>query len=74
MGMVLPLYQPVARPEEIGMLDHLTGGRLEIGCASGVPQELIQVGLHPDENWERFIGDPGDSRCLARPAGDLPPR
>ena len=33
------------------MLDHLTGGRLEIGCASGVPQELIQVGLHaPMEN------------------------
>ena len=55
MGMVLPLYQPWRVLEEIGMLDHLTGGRLEIGCASGVPQELIQVGLHPDENRERFI-------------------
>ncbi|MBO0742473.1 MAG: LLM class flavin-dependent oxidoreductase [Hyphomicrobiaceae bacterium] len=54
MGMVLPLYQPWRVLEEIGMLDHLTGGRLEIGCASGVPQELIQVGIASDENRERF--------------------
>jgi len=55
MGMVLPLYQPWRVLEEIGMLDHLTGGRLEIGCASGVPQEVIQVGLAAEENRERFI-------------------
>jgi alkanesulfonate monooxygenase SsuD/methylene tetrahydromethanopterin reductase-like flavin-dependent oxidoreductase (luciferase family) len=36
------------------MLDHMTGGRLEIGCASGVPQELIQTGIGPEENRERF--------------------
>jgi alkanesulfonate monooxygenase SsuD/methylene tetrahydromethanopterin reductase-like flavin-dependent oxidoreductase (luciferase family) len=36
------------------MLDHLTGGRLEIGGASGVPQELIQTGIGPEENRERF--------------------
>jgi len=54
MGMVLPLYQPWRVLEEIGMLDHLTGGRLEIGCASGVPQELIQTGVGLDENRERF--------------------
>lgn len=54
MGMVLPLYQPWRVLEEIGMLDHLTGGRLEIGCASGVPQELIQTGVAADENRERF--------------------
>ena len=54
MGMVLPLYQPWRVLEEIGMLDHLTGGRLEIGCASGVPQELIQIGIGADENRERF--------------------
>jgi alkanesulfonate monooxygenase SsuD/methylene tetrahydromethanopterin reductase-like flavin-dependent oxidoreductase (luciferase family) len=54
MGMVLPLYQPWRALEEIGMLDHLTGGRLEIGCASGVPQELIQVGMGAEENRERF--------------------
>src|SRR6201989_1339214 len=54
MGVVLPLYQPWRVLEEIGMLDHLTGGRLEIGCASGVPQELIQTGMGPEENRERF--------------------
>ena len=54
MGVVLPLYQPWRVLEEIGMLDHLTGGRLEIGCASGVPQELIQTGIGPDENRGRF--------------------
>lgn len=54
MGMVLPLYQPWRVLEEIGMLDHMTGGRLEIGCASGVPQELIQIGMSPEENRDRF--------------------
>jgi len=54
MGLVLPLYHPWRVLEEIGMLDHLTGGRLEIGCASGVPQELIQIGIAAEENRERF--------------------
>src|SRR5215475_13974751 len=54
IGMVLPLYQPWRVLEEIGMLDHLTGGRLEIGCASGVPQELIKIGIAAEENRERF--------------------
>ncbi len=54
MGMVLPLYQPWRVLEEIAMLDHLTNGRLEIGCASGVPQELIQTGIGPEENRDRF--------------------
>ena len=54
MGMVLPFYQPWRVLEEIAMLDHLTGGRLEIGCASGVPQELIQIGLRPEETRQRF--------------------
>ena len=54
MGVVLPLYQPWRVLEEIAMLDHLTGGRLEIGCASGVPQELIQTGIGPEESRDRF--------------------
>jgi alkanesulfonate monooxygenase SsuD/methylene tetrahydromethanopterin reductase-like flavin-dependent oxidoreductase (luciferase family) len=54
MGVVLPLYQPWRVLEEIGMLDHLTGGRLEIGCAAGVPQETIRTGIGPAENRERF--------------------
>jgi alkanesulfonate monooxygenase SsuD/methylene tetrahydromethanopterin reductase-like flavin-dependent oxidoreductase (luciferase family) len=54
MGMVLPFYRPWRVLEEIGMLDHLTGGRLEIGCASGVPQEVAKAGIGPEESRERF--------------------
>ena len=43
MGVVLP--HPARVVEEIGMLDHLTGGRLEIGTAIGVPQELARLNM-----------------------------
>ncbi len=49
MGMVPPYHAPWQLVEEIGMLDHLTGGRLEIGTAAGIPQEMAQVGLSADE-------------------------
>jgi alkanesulfonate monooxygenase SsuD/methylene tetrahydromethanopterin reductase-like flavin-dependent oxidoreductase (luciferase family) len=45
MGVVLPYYQPWRVVEEIGMLDHLTGGRLEVGTSSGIPQEMALIGL-----------------------------
>lgn len=54
MGMVAPFYEPWRIVEELIMLDHLTGGRLEIGMAAGVPQELVQIGLSIDEARERF--------------------
>lgn len=53
MGVVLPYYHPVRVVEEIGLLDHLTGGRLEIGTAVGVPQELARLGLTMEEARER---------------------
>ena len=49
MGMVAPYHQPWRLVEEIGMLDHLTGGRLEIGNAAGIPNEMEHVGIGPDE-------------------------
>ena len=49
LGMVAPYHAPWQLVEEIGMLDHLTGGRLEIGTAAGIPNELEKVGLGPDE-------------------------
>ncbi|HUB98044.1 MAG TPA: LLM class flavin-dependent oxidoreductase [Stellaceae bacterium] len=49
MGVTLPYYEPWRVVEEIGMLDHLTGGRLEIGTASGIPQEMARVGLTVEE-------------------------
>jgi alkanesulfonate monooxygenase SsuD/methylene tetrahydromethanopterin reductase-like flavin-dependent oxidoreductase (luciferase family) len=53
MGIVLPYYHPTRVVEEIGMLDHLTGGRLEIGTAIGIPQELARVNMTMAEARER---------------------
>lgn len=53
MGVVLPYYHPARVVEEIGMLDHLTGGRLEIGTAIGVPQELSRLNMSIAEARER---------------------
>ena len=53
MGIVLPYYHPTRVIEEMGLLDCLTGGRLELGTAVGVPQELSQLGLTMDEARER---------------------
>ena len=49
LGMVAPYHAPWQLVEEIGMLDHLTGGRLEIGTAPGIPNEMAAVGLSADE-------------------------
>jgi alkanesulfonate monooxygenase SsuD/methylene tetrahydromethanopterin reductase-like flavin-dependent oxidoreductase (luciferase family) len=53
MGVVLPYYHPARVVEEIGMLDHLTRGRLEIGTAIGVPQELSRLNMTMAEARER---------------------
>ena len=53
MGVVLPYYHPARVIEEIGMLDHLTSGRLEIGTAIGVPQELARLNMTMAEARER---------------------
>jgi alkanesulfonate monooxygenase SsuD/methylene tetrahydromethanopterin reductase-like flavin-dependent oxidoreductase (luciferase family) len=54
MGVVPPYHSPWQLVEEIGMLDHLTGGRLEIGTAAGIPQEMAKVGLGVDEARARY--------------------
>jgi alkanesulfonate monooxygenase SsuD/methylene tetrahydromethanopterin reductase-like flavin-dependent oxidoreductase (luciferase family) len=53
MGVALPYYHPARVVEELGMLDHLTGGRLEIGTAIGIPQELARLNLSMEEARER---------------------
>ena len=53
MGIVLPYYHPARVIEEIGMLDHISGGRLEIGTAIGVPQELARLNITMSEARER---------------------
>lgn len=49
MGVVVPYYTPWRIYEEIAMLDHLTNGRLEIGTAVGIPQELAHVSMSMEE-------------------------
>lgn len=45
MVYLLPLYHPIRLAEEIAMLDHLSGGRLEVGVGRGrSPIELMLYG------------------------------
>jgi alkanesulfonate monooxygenase SsuD/methylene tetrahydromethanopterin reductase-like flavin-dependent oxidoreductase (luciferase family) len=55
MGNVVPLYEPWRLAEEYAMLDQLSGGRLEIGLASGSgPREHLAVGISAEEVRARF--------------------
>src|SRR5512139_579672 len=47
----LPLYHPLRLIEEICMLDHMSGGRLEIGFGRGAsPVELSYFGQDPEKS------------------------
>ena len=52
---LLPLYNPVRVIEEVGMLDLLTQGRLELGIGRGVsPPEICTYGIDPADTLEMF--------------------
>lgn len=52
---LLPIYHPLRLIEEIGMLDALSGGRLELGYGRGVsPVEMGFYGIDPTEQAERM--------------------
>ena len=52
---LLPLYNPLRLIEEICMLDHLSGGRLELGLGRGVsPYELGYFGIDAAETRAMF--------------------
>lgn len=52
---LLPLYHPLRLISEIALLDHLSGGRLELGVGRGVsPWELGHYGISADESRELF--------------------
>ncbi len=52
---LLPLYNPLRLAEEICMLDHLSGGRLEVGVGRGVsPFELAHFNVPFLESREIF--------------------
>ena len=53
--MLLPFYEPLRFIEEICMLDHLCGGRLEVGVGKGIsPAEHALWGHDPATARERF--------------------
>ncbi len=54
MGVVAPYYTAARIVEEIGILDQMSAGRLEIGTAVGVPQELAKVGLSMEQAREIY--------------------
>lgn len=51
---VLPLFDPMRLAEECGMLDILTGGRLNVGLGRGVPRDDLKHGLDRDTAQARF--------------------
>jgi alkanesulfonate monooxygenase SsuD/methylene tetrahydromethanopterin reductase-like flavin-dependent oxidoreductase (luciferase family) len=49
LAYILPLHNPVRLAEEVSMLDHLSGGRMEVGAGLGHrPQELVSLGVDPE--------------------------
>ncbi len=55
LGYLLPLYNPLRLIEEVCMLDHLSGGRLELGLGRGVsPYELGHYGVDAAESRAMF--------------------
>ncbi|HJT87815.1 MAG TPA: LLM class flavin-dependent oxidoreductase [Bryobacteraceae bacterium] len=52
---ILPLYHPLRLIEEISMLDHLSGGRFQLGVGRGVsPIELGFYGADPAQTAEQY--------------------
>jgi alkanesulfonate monooxygenase SsuD/methylene tetrahydromethanopterin reductase-like flavin-dependent oxidoreductase (luciferase family) len=52
----LPLHHPLRLMEEISMLDHLSGGRLEVGIGRGaVAYEIEYYGVDPQDAQARYL-------------------
>jgi alkanesulfonate monooxygenase SsuD/methylene tetrahydromethanopterin reductase-like flavin-dependent oxidoreductase (luciferase family) len=54
--LVLPLHAPLRLVEELGMLDHASGGRMVVGIGAGhQPHEFRSLGVPMAERQERFM-------------------
>ena len=74
---IVPLYDPLRLVEEIGMLDQLSGGRLEVGVGKGSsPHEAAMFGLTPAQAADRFeelmpvVLEALETGVLRRPGGE----
>ncbi len=55
LAYTLPLHSPVLLAEEIAVLDHVSGGRLEVGFGLGHrPEELVALGIDPAQRIPMF--------------------
>jgi len=53
---MLPTHHPLRLAEEICMLDHLSGGRIEVGIGRGAsPHELDYFGVDPDSAQAMYV-------------------
>ena len=55
MVVLLPISQPLRVVEEMIILDHMSGGRLEIGLGRGItPHEHTSYGINTNSDVDRF--------------------
>ena len=55
MVIILPIVQPLRVLEELTILDHMSGGRLELGFGRGItPHEHMTYGVEPHQDRDRF--------------------
>ena len=53
---VLPAHHPLRLAEEICMLDHVSGGRIEVGIGRGAsPHELTYFGIEPESAPAMYV-------------------
>lgn len=49
LAYTVPMHNPVRLAEDVSMLDHLSGGRVEVGVGLGHrPEELASIGIDPN--------------------------
>jgi natural product biosynthesis luciferase-like monooxygenase protein len=54
-GVCVPLHRPIELAEQLAMVDVLSNGRLEVGCANAfLPHEFEAYNVDMDESRERF--------------------
>src|SRR6201987_4456478 len=68
-GAVLPVFNnPLKLAGEIGMLDAISGGRLEVGFARAfLPHEVARFGVSGNDSKARFAEGMGQVRRLLEP-------